>query len=543
MDYKWTVLTVTTVGVIMAGIDDRIVIVGLPQVAAALHADAEQAIWFTQSYALSSTIFLLLIGRVTDMWGRIKVYNIGFIIFTIGSALTSLSLNPTEVIMFRAVQGLGASMLFTNSAALIVDSTPARELGLHLGINSLAFRIGAMSGLTLSGLILAFLDWRALFYINVPIGIFGTIWAYKRLKEVAQLEKGVPFDWLGFVTFTLCITSFLLMLTYAAYGLAETDLVIALGLIGVGTLIVFVRYESKRKFPLLDLDLLRIREFTGGVMAQMLNAITWGSMLLLLSLFLQLVQNQTPLQAGLELLPYEFAFLAVGPLSGTLSDRYGPRSFATTGLVVMSLALVLMATMDPGTPYLTIVYYEIIMGVGIGLFASPRHELGHGRRAFEQEGHRIGVQGAVLQHRLHHLAEPFDAHHGGDHPIPRRLRDNSVVQPSGDIGRRQGPLFARPQPHLCGDGHSERRGDHPIRNEGEEDGDPRPYVADDRRIDRRTLEGILTLAWHRRTNPLSKAKPQALGPESHRGSQADLLRHRRLETPLKLIWSPQTTMA
>ena len=371
MDYKWTVLTVTTVGVLMSGIDDRIVIVGLPQVAAALHADAEQAIWFTQSYALSSTIFLLLIGRTTDMWGRIKVYNLGFIIFTIGSALTSLSLNPIEVIAFRGIQGLGASMLFTNSAALIVDSTPAKELGLHLGINSLAFRIGAMSGLTLSGLILAFLDWRALFYINVPIGIFGTIWAYKRLKEVAQLEKGVPFDWLGFVTFTSFITSFLLMLTYAAYGLAETDLVIALGLIAAGTLIVFVRYERKRKFPLLDLDLLRIREFTGGVMAQMLNAITWGSMLLLLSLFLQLVQNQTPLQAGLELLPYEFAFLAVGPLSGTLSDRYGPRSFATTGLVVMSLALVLMATMGPKTPYLTIVYYEIIMGVGIGLFASP----------------------------------------------------------------------------------------------------------------------------------------------------------------------------
>ena len=371
MDYKWTVLTVTTVGVLMSGIDDRIVIVGLPQVAAALHADAEQAIWFTQAYALSSTIFLLLIGRITDMMGRIKVYNVGFIIFTIGSALTSLSLTPDEVIMFRAVQGLGASMLFTNSAALIADSTPAKELGLHLGINNLAFRFGAMAGLTLSGLILAVLDWRALFYINVPIGIFGTIWAYKRLKEVAQLEKGAPFDWVGFVTFTTCITSFLLALTYAAYGFGETDIVVVLSIIAAATLTTFIRYEQKRKFPLLDLDLLKIREFTGGVMAQMLNAITWGSMLLLVSLFLQLVQNQTPLQAGLELLPYELAFLAVGPLSGNLSDRYGPRVFATGGLIVMSGALVLMATMGPSTPYLTILIYELIMGVGIGLFASP----------------------------------------------------------------------------------------------------------------------------------------------------------------------------
>jgi MFS family permease len=285
MEYKWTVLTVTTVGVLMSGIDDRIVIVGLPQVAAALHADAEQAIWFTQSYALTSTIFLLFIGRITDMWGRIKVYNVGFIIFTVGSALTSLSLTPNEVIAFRMVQGLGASMLFTNSAALIADSTPAKELGLHLGVNNLAYRFGAMAGLTLSGVILAFVDWRALFYINVPIGIFGTIWAYKRLKEMATPEKGAPFDWVGFITFTTFITSFLLALTYAAYGLGEEDFVIVLSLIATGTFISFLKNERKRESPLLDLGLLKIKEFTGAVMAQLLNAITWGSMLLLLSLF------------------------------------------------------------------------------------------------------------------------------------------------------------------------------------------------------------------------------------------------------------------
>jgi EmrB/QacA subfamily drug resistance transporter len=305
------------------------------------------------------------------MTGRVKIYNVGFIIFTIGSALTSLSLTPNEVIMFRAVQGLGASMLFTNSAALIADSTPAKELGLHLGINNLAYRFGAMAGLTLSGVILAFVDWRALFYINVPIGIFGTIWAYKRLKEVAEPERGTPFDWVGFATFTTSITSFLLALTYAAYGFGEADLVAVLSLVATGTLIAFVQYEKGRKFPLLDLDLLKIREFTGAVTAQLLNAITWGSMLLLLSLFLQLVHNQTPLQAGLELLPYEFAFLAVGPLSGRLSDTYGARAFTSVGLAVMSVALALMATMGPATPYLTVVYYEVLMGVGIGLFSSP----------------------------------------------------------------------------------------------------------------------------------------------------------------------------
>ncbi|HLQ03416.1 MAG TPA: MFS transporter, partial [Nitrososphaerales archaeon] len=158
MEYKWTVLTVTTVGVLMAGIDGRIVVIGLPQVAAALGADAEQAIWFTQSYVLGSTIALLFIGRVTDIFGRVKVYTLGFTLFTIGSALTSLSQAPEHVIVFRMIQGLGSAVLFTNSAALITDATPVNELGLSLGINQIAYRMGSMLGLTFSGLILTFLD-------------------------------------------------------------------------------------------------------------------------------------------------------------------------------------------------------------------------------------------------------------------------------------------------------------------------------------------------------------------------------------------------
>ena len=140
----------------MNGIDARIVIIGLPQVAAALHADVEQAIWFTQSYVLATAIALLLIGRVTDIVGRVKIYTLGFAVFTIGSALTSIAQNPTQFILWRGLQGLGVAMMFTNSAAMIVDSTPREELGLSLGVNQIAFRFGAMSGLTLSGLILSF---------------------------------------------------------------------------------------------------------------------------------------------------------------------------------------------------------------------------------------------------------------------------------------------------------------------------------------------------------------------------------------------------
>ena len=170
--YKWVVLTVTTVGVLMDGLDSRIVIIGLPQVAAALHADVEQAIWFTQSYVLATTIALLLIGRVTDVVGRVKIYTIGFVIFTIGSGLTALAQNPNQFILWRGLQGLGVAMMFANTVAMITDATPREELGLSLGVNQIAFRFGAMSGLTLSGLILSFFDWRALFYVNIPIGVF-----------------------------------------------------------------------------------------------------------------------------------------------------------------------------------------------------------------------------------------------------------------------------------------------------------------------------------------------------------------------------------
>ena len=243
-------LLVTTVGVIMSGIDSRIVIVGLPQVAAALNADAEQAIWITQAYVLGSTVALLLIGRVSDVVGRVKIYTSGFGVFTVGSLLVSLAADPNQVIIFRFIQGLGSAILFTNSAAMIVDATPENELGYFLGINQVAFRMGAMAGLTLSGIILTiFLDWRALFYINVPIGIFGTLWARGKLKEIAKLEKGAPIDWPGFGTFTVFISSLLLALTLAAYGVGEDRIVIGLTIAMVVSLVAFVYIELHAKYP------------------------------------------------------------------------------------------------------------------------------------------------------------------------------------------------------------------------------------------------------------------------------------------------------
>ena len=409
MKYKWVVLTVTTVGVLMDGIDSRIVIIGLPQVAAALHADVEQAIWFTQSYVLVGTIVLLLIGRVTDIVGRVRIYTTGFVIFTIGSALTSLSQNPDQFIVWRGLQGLGVAMLFINSVAMIVDSTPRKDLGFSLGINQIAFRFGAMAGLTLSGLILSFFDWRALFYINIPIGIFGTLWAHHRLKEVAKVERKSPVDWLGFASISISLTSFLFALTYAAYGLSEEIVVYGLLILSVVTFAIFIVYERRLAYPLLDMNLLRIREFTGGVIAQLLNAIAWGAFLLLLSLYFQLILDMSPLAAGIAIIPFDIAFLIVGPLSGRLSDRLGHLPFTTSGLALSSAALYLFSTMTISTPLSVVIVHMMLVGAGMGLFVSPnissvmssvpenRRGIASAFRAtFFQVGYVISLNAAVL---------------------------------------------------------------------------------------------------------------------------------------------------
>ncbi len=363
----------TTVGVIMSGIDSRIVIVGLPQVAASLHADAEQAIWITQAYVLGSTVALLLIGRVSDVLGRVKIYTSGFGVFTVGSLLVGLAADPSQVIIFRFIQGLGSAILFTNSAAMIVDATPENELGYFLGINQVAFRMGAMAGLTLSGIILTvFLnDWRILFYINVPIGIFGTLWARGKLKEIAKLETGAPIDWSGFATFTVFISSLLLALTLAAYGVAEDWVVGGLLVAMVVSLLAFVWIDTHTKYPLLDLKLLRIREFSGGVVAQLMNAVSFGAVLLLLSVYFQQVRGMSPLVAGLIMIPLDITTVLLGPLSGKLSDKHGHLFFTTGGLAIVSLSLFLFATTDVNTNIYLLIVYMMIFGTGLGIFASP----------------------------------------------------------------------------------------------------------------------------------------------------------------------------
>jgi len=395
MEYKWTVLTVTTVGVLMSGIDSRILVIGLPQIASAMHADAEQAVWFTQGYALASTIMLLLMGRVTDIFGRVKLYNMGFVIFTIGSLLTSLSLSPEQIIAFRILQGLGSSMIWSNSIAMITDATPRSELGFSLGVNSIAFNFGSVLGLTLSGLILFFFDWRFLFYINIPIGIFGTIWAHLRLREIASTERGAPVDWIGFGTFVVSISAFLVALTYAVYGITTQIMVTYLLIVSVVAIVAFVIYERKARYPLLDLRVLRIREFGSSVAALLINVIAFSSIALLLSLYFQLELGLSPLEAGLRLIPLDLATVLMAPLSGKLSDRFGQTGFLIAGLALTSATTFLFSTVDQSTPYVYILIYMVLLGIGTSVFLSPNASIGMAAVPAERRGVAASVRSTM----------------------------------------------------------------------------------------------------------------------------------------------------
>jgi EmrB/QacA subfamily drug resistance transporter len=356
----------------MAGVDTRIVIVGLPTIARQLNTNLESIIWVTQAYLLASTIGLLLIGRTTDVVGRVKIYNLGFAIFTIGSAFSAISFTAGELIAARAVQGVGSAMLITNSAAILTDSTPRDELGTMLGINQIAFRVGSVMGLTLSGVILAVAgDWRALFYINIPIGIFGTVWAHLRLREIGTRDLIRKMDWPGFGLFSAGLTAIMISITFLSYGLSDTRIGAALLIVGSILLVLFALSETRTKSPLLDISLFKIRQFAAGNLAQMMNALAWSGAILLTSFYLQVVLGESPLVTGLSLLPLDGAFVIAGPLSGRLSDKYGSRLLSTIGLAVSSAGFFILASITQTTPYITLALVFAFLGVGNGMFVSP----------------------------------------------------------------------------------------------------------------------------------------------------------------------------
>ncbi len=370
--YKWIALSVTTIGALMAAIDSTIVILALPDMMVKLHADLIEMVWVIMAYILISTVFLLTFGRVADMLGRVRMYNLGFVVFTIGSALCGFSQSAFQLILFRLVQGSGAALMMVNSPAIITEVFPANERGRALGINGITWALGGIAGPLLGGVILAAASWRWIFYINVPIGIIGTIWGYRALHEMSKPRQGEKFDPLGAITFSLGLVSLLIALTLGIqYSWTSLPILSLFGLFVV-MFIVFFAWERRTVNPVLDLSLFQNRVYNFSVLAAMLQSLAMFAVDFLIVFYLQGVRGYSPLTAALLLIPLPLVSAVVGPLSGILADHIGARIPATIGVLLQATALAwFIMRLSPVTPYWEIAVGLVLMGLGGGLFWSP----------------------------------------------------------------------------------------------------------------------------------------------------------------------------
>jgi EmrB/QacA subfamily drug resistance transporter len=372
VDYKWIVLSVTTIGAMMAAIDSTIVILALPQMMEKLHADLVQMIWVIMAYILVSTVLLLTFGRIADMFGRVRLYNLGFVVFTVGSALCGFSQAALHLILARLVQGAGAAMMMVNSPAIITEVFPPHERGRALGINGITWAIGGIAGPLLGGLILTIASWRWIFYINVPIGILGSLWGYFALKEMTVRRREEKFDPAGALMFSVGLIALLFALTLGIQFSWVSPAILSLfALFGV-MLPLFLFWERRAAKPVLDLSLFDNRIYNFSVLAAMLQSLAMFATNFLIVFYLQAVRGYDPLTAAILLIPLSIVSAVVGPLSGLLADHIGARLPATAGLLLQAAALLwFILKLTPSTPYGAIVFGLVLVGLGGGLFWSP----------------------------------------------------------------------------------------------------------------------------------------------------------------------------
>src|SRR6059036_2106917 len=393
MEYKWTVLTVTTVGIFMATLDSSIVVVGLPEVVSQLNTSIVIGVWIITIYRLMVAILLVTLGRVADMHGRVRMYVWGFAIFTIGSLLSGLSFSAYQLLASRLVQGVGAALLFVNSVALVTDAFQGPELGKGIGINQVAINAGTITGYILSGVLIQLFTWRSIFLVNVPIGIFGTYWSRKRLKEISQPARGEKFDLPGAVTFSASITFLLLGLTL---GSVTDPLSLSLIALSFLLMIIFALSEPRASFPVLDLSLFRIRLFTAGNIANLLSGLAFAGLAFIMTLYFQLVRGYDPLHAGIFLIPLDAALIFVGPISGSLSDRWGARGLSTAGLLAAAGGFFYLSGFTTTTSYPEIALGLALVGIGIGLFRSPNASSVMGSVPSAKRGISSGVRSTII---------------------------------------------------------------------------------------------------------------------------------------------------
>ena len=392
--YKWIALSNTTLGMLMATINSSITLIALPDIFRGIGVDplapgdVGYLLWMLMGFLVVTAVLVVAFGRIGDIYGRVRMYELGFAVFTLGSVLLSVdwlygAAGALYLIGMRVVQGLGAAMLMANSAAILTDAFPASQRGLALGINNVAAISGSFVGLVMGGL-LGPLDWRLVFLVSVPFGVGGTIWAYLRLEE-RGLKRAARIDWWGTVSFAVGVISLLVGITYGiqpyghdTMGWANPVVIAELGG-GVAVLVAFCVIETLVAQPMFHLPLFKIKAFAAGNIASLLASLGRGGLMFILIVWLQGIWlplhgysfSSTPLWAGIYMVPLTVGFLVSGPISGLLSDRFGPRPFASAGMVLSAASFFVLELLPVDFSYVWFAVLLLALGASMGLFASP----------------------------------------------------------------------------------------------------------------------------------------------------------------------------
>ena len=392
--YKWIALSNATLAVLFTTLDASITLIAMPDIFRGIKLDPLVAansfylLWMILGYMVVVSVLVVSLGRLGDMFGRVRIYTLGFVIYTVASLMLTIDWmtgrpGAIYLIAFRIVQGIGGACLLANSAAIITDAFPANQRGMALGVNNIVGVSGTFVGLVLGGL-LAPISWRLVFLISVPVGVFGTVWAYLKLEERSEPRRR-PVDWLGNLTFAIGLICLMVAVTYGIrpYGGHSTGWtspkVLGLFAASMLLLVAFVITEYRVPDPMFRLPLFRIRAFTFGSLSTFLSSVARGGLMFILIIWLQgiwLPQHgydfaKTPLYAGLYMLPLTIGLLLAGPASGYLSDRFGARGFATGGMLGSALSFVLLLLLPTDFNYLSFAAILALMGVSMGMFASP----------------------------------------------------------------------------------------------------------------------------------------------------------------------------
>jgi MFS family permease len=382
-------------GVVLASVDINILIIALPAVFRGINLDPlspgafDYLLWIIFGYDVVTATLLVTFGRLSDMFGRVRIYNLGFAVYTFGSILLYLvpnkgTIGALEILVFRLIQGVGGALIFSNSAALITDAFPSTERGRALGINQVAILVGSLLGLILGG-VLAVYDWRWVFLISVPFGLFGTVWSYWKLHELAVIRAGQKVDVWGNVTFAVGLTVFLIGMTYGLLPFGNSamgwsnPLVIGCLALGGGLLVIFPFIERRVQDPMFRVEFFKNRAFSAGSLAAFISALSRGGVMLMLVILLQAVwlplhgfsYQDTPFWAGIYMVPMSLGFVSAGPVSGWMSDKWGARGLASGGMFLLCGIFLTLSTLPYNFSYPTLAGALYIMGIAFGMFASP----------------------------------------------------------------------------------------------------------------------------------------------------------------------------